>query len=163
MEKKEVITALIKNGAEEVKGLTVRNVTVTPMEDWIRLGITVDKEIDGYQANEAGEFEPAKVKTIFASAYTIASLLKDDDNAAFAANHLLKHPDAMGMILSRSKIDILQESVVKGQEYKNPFANEDSDSIVFEHDTIINHIAKLELGEFGIKLLDKLADKMLGF
>lgn len=163
MTRKEIIAQLLKEGATQVKDVTIKNVTVTPLDEYIRLGLTIDKEVDGYRANEAGDYEEAKVNVIFVSAFTIAALLKDDDNAAFAANHLLKHPDALGMILSRAKITILQEKVASGQEYKNPFASEDADTTVFDHDTIINHIASLELGEFGLKRLDRLADMMMGF
>lgn len=163
MERKEIVAQLLKEGAKQVKDVTVKNVTVTPMEEYVRLGLTLDKEVDGFRANDDGEYQEAKVNVIFVSAFTIAALLKEDDNAAFAANHLLKHPDALGMILSRAKITVVQESVAKGQEYKNPFASEDADTTVFDHDTIINHITSLTLGDFGLKRLDRLADMMMGF
>lgn len=163
MERKEIVAQLLKEGAKQIKDVTIKNVTVTPMEEYVRLGLTLDKEIDGYRADDNGEYKEAKTNVIFVSAFTIAALLKDDDNAAFAANHLLKHPDALGMILSRAKITIVQEQVVKGQEYKNPFASEDADTTMFDHDTIINHVITLTLGEFGLKRLDRLADMMMGF
>lgn len=163
MERKNVIAQLLKEGATQVKDVRIKNVTVTPMEEYVRLGLTLDQDVDGYRANDAGDYEPAKVNVIFVSAFTIAALLKDDDNAAFAANHLIKHPDALGMILSRAKITIIQEKVATGQEYHNPFASDDAESTTFDHDTIINHIASLELGEFGLKRLDRLADMMMGF
>ena len=101
------------------------------------------------------------MKVIFVSAFTITALLKEDDNAAFAANHLLKHPDALGMILSRATINVIQQPVKAGEEYKNPFNN--ADSTTFDHDTIINHITNIQLSDFGMKRLDRLADMMLGF
>ena len=160
---KEVVAELIKNGATQVKGVTVKNVTVKVMDAYTRLGITIDKEVKGYRQNEAGEYEEATTKVIFVSAYSIAALLKENDDAAFAANHLVTHPDAMGMILSRAKLDIIQQAVAAGEEYHNPFASENSDSTVFDHDTIINHVVGIELSDFGKKRLDKLADMMLGF
>ena len=163
MERKDIIAQLLKEGAKSVKDVVIKNVTVTPTEKYIRLGLTLDKEVDGYRANEDGNYVPAKVNVIFVSAFTIASLLKDDENAAFAANHLLSHPDALGIVLSRAKITILQESVASGTDYKNPFSSENSDSVVFTHDAIINHISSLTLSEFGLNRLDKLADKMMGF
>lgn len=164
MERKEIVAQLLKEGAVPVKDITIKNVTVTPLEQYVRLGLTLDKEVDGYRANaETGEYVPAKVTVIFVSAYSIAALLKEDDNAAFAANHLIKHPDALGMILSRAKINIIQESVTAGQEYKNPFTSEDSDVTVFGHDTIINHVTSLTISDFGFKRLERLADLMMGF
>lgn len=162
METKEIIAQLIKNGAKEIKGVIVKNVTVTPMDEYVRLGLTLDKEVNGYRVNDDGEYEEAKTKVIFVSAFTIAALLKEDDNAAFAANHLIKHPDALGMIMSRATISIVQESVEAGAEYKNPFASESSDATVFDHNTIINHVTDIKLSDFGMKRLDRLADLMLG-
>ena len=158
----EIIAQLIKKGAKEVKNVTIKNVTVTPMNEYVRLGLTLDKEVDGYKADEDGTYTPSKVKVIFVSAFTIAALLKEDDNAAFAANHLLKHPDALGMILSRATITVIQQPVKAGEEYKNPF-KDNADSTTFDHDTIINHITDIKLSDFGMKRLDKLADMMLGF
>ena len=158
----EIIAQLIKKGAKEVKNVTVKNVTVTPMNEYVRLGLTLDKEVDGYKVEEDGTYTPSKVKVIFVSAFTIAALLKEDDNAAFAANHLLKHPDALAMILSRAQINILQQPVKAGEEYKNPF-NDNADSTAFDHDVIINHITEIKLSDFGVKRLDRLADMMLGF
>lgn len=158
----ETIAQLIKKGAKEIKNVTVKNVTVTPMNEYVRLGLTLDKEVDGYKVEDDGTYTPSKVKVIFVSAFTIAALLKEDDNAAFAANHLLKHPDALAMILSRAQINILQQPVKAGEEYKNPF-NDNADATAFDHDVIINHITEIKLSDFGMKRLDKLADMMLGF
>ena len=157
----EIIAQLIKEGAKEIKNVTIKNVTVTPMNEYVRLGLTLDKEVDGYKTDEDGTYTPSKVKVIFVSAFTITALLKEDDNAAFAANHLLKHPDALGMILSRATINVIQQPVKAGEEYKNSFNN--ADSTTFDHDTIINHITNIQLSDFGMKRLDRLADMMLGF
>ena len=162
MKNEEIIAQLIKEGAKEVKNVTIKNVTVTPMNEYVRLGLTLDKEVDGYKAEEDGTYTPSKVKVIFVSAFTIAALLKEDDDAAFAANHLLKHPDALAMIMSRAQINILQQSVKAGEEYKNPFSD-NADVTAFDHDVIINHITNIKLSDFGIKRLDRLADMMLGF
>lgn len=162
MKNEEIIAQLIKEGAKEVKNVTVKNVTVTPMNEYVRLGLTLDKEVDGYKAEDDGTYTLSKVKVIFVSAFTIAALLKEDDDAAFAANHLLKHPDALAMIMSRAQINILQQYVKEGEEYKNPWSD-NADSTTFDHDTIINHIIGIKLSDFGVKRLDRLADMMLGF
>ena len=163
METKEIIAQLIKNGAKRITDVKIKNVTVTPMEEYTRLSFTLDKEVDGFRANEDGTYEPAKTKIIFVSAYSIGAILKEDDDAAFAANHLIKHPDALAMILSRATISIVQESVEEGVEYKNPFASDTANTTVFDHNTIINHVTDIKLSDFGIKRLERLADMMLGF
>lgn len=163
MTNKEIVASLIKNGAKEEKNVTIKNVTVTVMDAYTRLGLTLDKEVKGYRQQEDGTYEEGTTRVIFVSAYSIGALLKEDDDAAFAANHLMKHPDALGMIMSRAKIDVVQQKVTAGEEYRNPFASEDTDTTVFDHDTIINHVVGINLSDFGKKRLEKLADMMLGF
>jgi len=162
MEQKEIIAQLMKEGAKKVNDVTIKNVTVTVMDEYTRLGLTLNKEVDGYKAEEDGTYTPVKVKVIFVSAFSIASLLKDNDDAAFAANHLVKHPDAMAMILSRANVTIVQQSVKEGEEYTNPFS-ENAEPVTFDHDVIINYVTDIKLSDFGLKRLDRLADKMLGF
>ena len=162
MEQKEVIAQLISNGAEPVRDLKVKNITVSQQENYVRIGITLDKPVKGYVSADGITFEEGETKVIFVSLFSIISLLKDDDDAAFACNHLLKHPDSMSVVLNRATIDILQESVVSGEEYRNPWS-ENAEATVFDHDTIINHIIKIKLSDFAIRKLDKLADSLLGF
>lgn len=167
MERKEIINQLIKDGAKSVKDLVVKNVTVTPQEKYVRVGLTLDKEVDGYvvKTDKSGnqEYVLDKTNLIFVSAFSIAAILRDNEDASFAANHCLNYPDTLCLVLNRAKINIVQESVAAETEYRNPFLSEDSDYSKFDHDVIINHLANIEISDFGLKRLDKLADKMMGF
>ena len=163
MEKKEVIAQLLKNGSKMVKDLQIKNVTVSPQENYVRLGLTLNNPVEGMVTKDNGvTYEKGETNVIFVSLFSITSHLKDNDDAAFAANHLNKHPDAMNVVLSRAKIDIIQEPVVAGQEYKNPWSD-NSETTIFDHDTIINHIVDLKLSDFAIRKLDCLANALLGF
>jgi hypothetical protein len=163
MKKEEIVRTLLSAGAKSVKNLAVKNVTVAPQENYVRLGLTLEEEVDGMVTNDNGvTYEKGKTKVIFVSLFSVISLLKDDDNAAFATNHLLEHPSAMNVVLNRAKIDIIQEDVVSGEEYKNPWS-ENAEAIVFDHDTVINHLVNIKLSDFAIAKLDKLADNLLGF
>lgn len=159
---KEIINELLKNGAKKVANIVVKNVTVKQMDAYTRLGLSLDTEVDGYRADENGEYQESKTNIIFVSSYAIASVLKDDNNAAFAANHLVNHPDALGIILSRATISVIQQTVPADEEYVNPFAS-NGEATVFGHPTIINHVVDIKLSDFGLKKLDRLADLMLGF
>lgn len=160
MERNEIISNLLKNGATQVRNLKVKNVTVTLMENYTRLGITLDKPVKG-MINNDGNWEEGETNVIFVSLYSITSLLKDNDDAAFCVNHLVAHPNAMSVMLSRATIDIIQEPVVAGQEYKNPWST-NAESTVFDHDTIITHVTHVTLSDFAIKQLDKIANSLLG-
>lgn len=161
MEKKEIISQLIKSGAESVKNIKVKNVTITPLENYVRVALTLDGNVKGMVSEDGVNYTEGETKVIFVSLYSITSLLKDNDDAAFAVNHMLKHPDSMSVVLSRATIDIIQEKVSAGQEYKNPWS-ESADATVFEHDTIINHITDIKLSEFAVRKIDRLADSLLG-
>ena len=162
MEKKEIIAELLKNGGKSVKDLKVKNVTVTRCENYVRLGITLDKPVMGMVTKDNGvTYEEGETNVIFVSLYSITSLLKDNDDAAFAANHLAEHPDAMSIVLSRASLNIIQETVEAGTEYKNPWST-NAEATVFDHKTIITHVTDVTLSDFAVRKLDKLADSLLG-
>lgn len=162
MEKKEIIAELLKNGGVSVKDLKVKNVTVTRCENYVRLGITLDKPVKGMVTKDNGvTYEEGETNVIFVSLYSITSLLKDDDDAAFAANHLVEHPDAMSIVLSRASLNIIQETVEAGTEYKNPWST-NAEATVFDHKTIITHVTDVTLSDFAVRKLDRLADSLLG-
>ena len=162
MEKKEIIAELLKNGGKSVKDLKVKNVTVTRCENYVRLGITLDKPVMGMVTKDNGvTYEEGETNVIFVSLYSITSLLKDNDDAAFAANHLVEHPDAMSIVLSRASLNIIQETVEAGTEYKNPWST-NAEATVFDHKTIITHVTDVTLSDFAVRKLDKLADSLLG-
>lgn len=152
---------LISKGAKEVKNVTVKNVTVTEFDDWCRIALTLNDDVNGYVKNENDEFEKGNVNIIFTSTFSISSILKEYDDTAFAADYLRDNPEALKIVLSRSNIDILQEEVGEGEEYINPFSTS-RNATVFEHNTIINHIVGIKLSEKAMKVLDKIEDKMLG-
>lgn len=161
MEKKEIISELLKNGGIMVKDLKVKNVTVTPQENYVRLSITLDKPVKGMVADEKGVFSEGETKVIFVSLYSVTSLLKDNDDAAFAVNHMVKHPDSMSVVLSRATLDVIQQTVTAGEEYKNPWSDS-AEATVFDHDVIINHITNITLSDFAVRKIDHLADSLLG-
>lgn len=162
MEKKEIIAELLKNGGKNVKDLKVKNVTVTRCENYVRLGITLDKPVMGMVTKDNGvTYEEGETNVIFVSLYSITSLLKDNDDAAFAANHLVEHPEAMSIVLSRASLNIIQETVEAGTEYKNPWST-NAEATVFDHKTIITHVIDVTLSDFAVRKLDRLADSLLG-
>ena len=163
MEKKEIIDGIVNNGGIVVKNLGVKNVTITPQESYVRVALTLDRAVKGMVSKDGGvTYEEGETNVIFVSAFSIASVLKENDDASFAVNHILQHPEALSVILSRAKINIIQQSIVAGEEYVNPWSSNTDNKTVFQHDTIINHLTDIELSEFSVRKLDKLADGMLG-
>lgn len=160
METKKVIDALLKAGAKRINGLKVRNVTVSHEESYTRIGLSTDTEIDGFLSDENGVYSPGKTTLVFVSSYSIASQFKDNDNTAFAANHIVEHPEALQVLLSRATFDVIQEKVKAGDSWKNPWSDS-GDERTYDHDTIINHVVNIRLSPMGIKMLEALAMKLL--
>lgn len=157
----EVVKSLVKAGNKIEKDLTVKNVNVKVMENYIRLSLTINREIDGYVTTDVdGVYEEGKTNVIFVSAFSINALLKEDNKTAFAANHLLEHPMAYEPLLSYAKITVVQERIDEGTEYANPFSDAEPQTI--DHNTIVNHIIKLELDEMALNDLKDLRKGMMG-
>ena len=67
----------------------------------------------------------------------------------------------MSIVLSRATLNIIQETVEAGTEYRNPWSD-NAEATVFDHKTIITHVIEVNLSDFAIRKLDKLADSLLG-
>ena len=161
MKVKEIVEQLIKNGCKEVKGLTIKNVTPRDLTTYTRLGITLESGVDFAKTDEeTGEVSVVKNEIIFASTYSIAALMKEMEEAAFAANIIAENGVLCALILSRAKIDIVQQYVKAGNEYANPFSKEATPE-TYDTDKIMNHIVKITFSSFGIKQLDKIAESII--
>ena len=163
MEVKEVVKTLLEGGAKKISDVKVTNVTVKALNTYVRVALTLDRKVEGYVLNESdGTYSAGEVKVIFVSLYSLLSMLKQNEDTAFVANHVANHPKSIELVLSGARIDIVQQPVVAGEEYKNPWSDRtDAEASIFEHDTIINHVVSIEISRFGEKALDKLMDKML--
>ena len=160
MEKNQVISNLVKNGGVVLKDLKVKNVNVTVKENYTRVALTLDKEVDGYTSEDGVTFEKGKTNVIFLSLFSISSILKDNEDTAFAASYAVEHINTVKVLLSGANISIIQESVAEGQEYINPWSD-NAEPTVFDHATIINHLTDIKLGKFGEKALEAIFNKML--
>ena len=163
MERNEIINNL-KNVKENhfYKDCTVKNVKVGDKEgDYCRISLTIDKEVEQCVVDqETNEIKHQKSNVIFASSISILAVLKENDDAAFAANYISEHNKSLEAILSRAKIDVVQEFVPDGKEYKNPFSSKE-DTRIFEGDRYITHITDITLGKIGLQSLEKVQDKIL--
>ena len=158
---KEAKSTMVKNGAKEITNLVINNVTVTPLEDYTRVALTLDKPVAGYVQGEDGAYTRGETNVIFVSLFSIAAMLKESDELAWAVNAIINNPNSLQVLLSRAKITILQEDVVAGQVRVNPFTEKEDENVP-DHDAIYNHIVDVKLGKMGEIGLEKMLDKLLG-
>lgn len=173
MDSKKVISELVNNGANNVvKDVTIRNINTTEMTNYARVAITLDKPVKGFvtnpnfgktpgkDVNVTDEYVIGMVNVIFVSNFSLIATLREIPDVAFAGNALLESPKRIGVILSGATINIVQESVAEGQEYRNPFSDNGTPTVV-KHDSFYNHVFDIRLGDFGKQMVFELAKHIM--
>lgn len=157
---KEIIKSLIANGAKKASKLRVKNVTITEMETYTRVGISIIPPVKAYNVNG----EEVDTNIIFVSLYALVAVLRENEELAWVGNVLLERPQVLPLLLCGSEIDIIQRHYTAGQEIYNPYSrNTEQVPAIYDHNLYINDVIDVRLGSAGEKMLDKLADKVMGF
>lgn len=157
---KEAVSTLLKNGAKRVDNITVNNVTVRELESYTRVALTLKDNVHGYIQKEDRSYEEGETNVIFVSLFSITSVLKENDDAAFAVNEILENPKSLQVLLSHATISILQEQVTAGEVRVNPFTGVEDENVL-DHNSIFNHVVSIKFGKMGELGLNKMMDKML--
>lgn len=162
---KNTIKKLVANGCKRINSVRIKNVNFTEKDDYTMISFTLDSNIAGYVSDDDGiTYHQGETNTLFTSLFAITGAFKEDEELSWMANHLLKNPNIINLILNGATVDILQQEISAGEEFVNPFTTKrDPEPRVYDHDIIINHVISFKLGKMGEKMADKLADKLLGF
>ena len=155
------VAALRKSGAKS-ENVTIMNVTVKDCDKWTRIALTLDKDVMGYVADEDGEYRKGTTRVVFVSLYSIASVLKNTDDTRAIASYVVAHPTALQILLSSAKCELLQEEIAANATYVNHFTGEEVEN-ESDHDSIFNHIVSITLSDKGLRAVEKIEDKLLGF
>jgi hypothetical protein len=159
---KQVVAELLAKGCNKIAGIRVRSSIVTSKDNYVMVSLSLERGIPGYVSDGEGVFTKGETATVFTSSYSIASVLKDNDETAWAANQLIQNPKGLEVILAGAKVDFVQEEVAADEIYKNPFSSSDVDGQSLGHDTIINHVVKIEICQKAKQMLNMLAMNMMG-
>lgn len=156
---------LLTDGCKRINGIRVKNVNVTEKDNYTMVSLSLGTYIDGFISKDNGlTYERGNANVLFTSTFAIAGAMKEDEDMAWMANAINAHPEALTLILNGGTVDIIQQEVPAGTEYINPFTTRtDAEPSVYDHDIIINYIVGFHLGKTGLRMADKLADKILGF
>lgn len=160
-----IIKKLIASGCKRINSVRIKNVNFTEKDNYTMISFTLTTAIRGFVSKDGGvTYEEGQTNTVFTSLYAIVGALKEDEELGWMANALLVNPQALNLIFNGSTVDILQQEVSAGEEFRNPFSTrEDVELQVYDHNLIINHILGFKLGKVGMKMADRLADKLMGF
>ena len=97
---KQVVAELLAKGCNKIAGIRVRSSIVTPKDNYVMVSLSLERGIPGYVADGEGVFTKGETAIVFASSYSIASVLKDNDETAWAANQLIQNPKGLEVILA---------------------------------------------------------------
>lgn len=159
------IKKLIAAGCKRINSIRIKNVNFTKKDNYTMISFTLSTPIRGFVSNDNGvTYQEDMTNTLFTSLYAIVGAVKEDDELGWMANALLDNPQALNLIFNGGSIDILQQEIVAGEQFTNPFSTR-NDAIVqvYDHDVIINHIIGFKLGKTGEKMAARFADKLMGF
>lgn len=153
-----VVNKLIAEGAKQFKGVKIKNVTLTNMGNYIRVGLTVIPNLPRYDEN--GKETTGNV--IFTSLFALIAIIKENEELSWVANTLGAKPQLLNMVLCGSTIDVIQRRYEAGVEIYNPYSKRaDAVASVYDHKTIITDVNELHLGKVAVKMLDKIANRMI--
>lgn len=160
-----IIKKLIATGCKRINSIRVKNINFTEKDNYTMVSLTLAAPIKGRVTKDNGQtYEDGVTQTLFTSLYAITGALKEDEDLGWMANALLQHPQTLNLIFNGATVDILQQEVPAGTEYRNPFSTkEDAEPQAYDHDIIINNLIGFKLGNTGLRMADRLADKMMGF
>lgn len=154
------VAALRKSGAKS-ENVTIMNVTVKDCDKWTRIGLTLDKEVDGAVCDEEGNWSFGKTRVIFVSLYSILGLLKNTSDTLAITGHIADNPTALQVILVGAKGELLQQEVKANATYVNVFTGEETE-YDSDHDSLFNHLVSVEFTDKGKRAIEKIEDKLLG-
>ena len=157
----DAVASLRKAGAKSETDLIIKNVTITEKDSWIRVALTLNRDVQGPVSDDNGDWSMGTTNVVFMSLYSIAGVLKNTDDTIAIAGYIVNHPTALQIILSGAKIEILQQEVKAHDTYINAFTGEETEHDS-DHDSIFNHIVSVALSDKGLRAIEKIEDKLLG-
>lgn len=158
-----IVKGIIATGGKKIPGIRVKNANFTEKDNYTMVSFTLANKVRGYvRDEETGTYKEGMTNVIFTSLFAICGALKEDDEKAWIANHLLNHPTSLPLLFAGSTIDIVQSEIPAGVTYRNPFSTrENVEGVTYDHDTIINNLIRVRFGKMGEIAANRLMDKML--
>jgi len=154
----EVVNDLLKRGCEKTIA-SVKNANPKDMGNYVRVSITLDKDVPTIVEDEEGNPVEGKTNIIFNSTFTLGGILKSNEDASFIASKLQENGVALSTFMTGSKVTVISEKVNGGEIYHNPFTDKDTEKPL-EHDTYIQHVVSVELGKTAMDIINKTKEAM---
>ena len=156
------IKNLVTVGGRMFKGLRVKNVLSSEEDNYDRVTLIIDGSVPAKTSIDNGlTFTTNQSSNIFTSTFALAGTIKEDEDLSFLANYIISSPKIVNLLFNGSLIDIIQMTYPANTPIVNPFSTKEDNSRIYDHEVIINYIVKIKPGRTGLKMIDKLADKIM--
>lgn len=156
------IKNLMTAGGRMYRGLRVKNVLSSEEDNYDRVTMVIDGVVPAKTSPDNGlTFITGTSSNIFTSTFALAGTVKEDEDLSFLANYIISSPKIVNLLFNGALIDIIQMSYPANTPIINPFSTKEDNSRIYDHEVIINYIVKIKPGKTGMKMIDKLADKIM--
>ena len=158
----EVVARLCKEGATIVKDCKIVSCSITPMEEYVRINMGIDKEVKAL-VTEDGTTKEVNVSVVFPSTYSVNGALRENEDMSAIISHLNNNPSAYPILLIGAKVDIVQQRIEAKTDFVNPFSTAAEVAVKkYDEDKIISHVVNIRLSDKAKKRVEKIEDKLLG-
>lgn len=147
MELKEQFAELVKNGAKEIKDITVKTVYVSNKGDYSLLTLRVNKDVTGVELNDDTYSIVDNSRTLFCYDHDVMRVVNEMPELALFKRMLANEPSVLETVLSFAKIDIVQVVIPANGEYISPFSGRSNE--IRDYDSVRTYIKSITLGEEG--------------
>ena len=76
----DAVASLRKAGAKSETDVIVKNITIVDCNNWTKVALTLNREVDGAVVDEDGNWSFGKTNVVFMSLYSIVGTLKNTDD-----------------------------------------------------------------------------------
>ena len=157
---KDIVDSLIKSGAKKYTNLTITNASLIGSGNRPIYKITVQQPILGYNNIR----EKIETNTLYESLYGLVFVLHESEEYAFVGSYLIEWPKVLPLIANGAKIDVIQRHYNAGEKIYNPFINNTEQTpCIYDYNVYINNIIDFRPSKLGQIMIDKIADKIMGF
>lgn len=156
------VKSLIVAGGKVIRNAVIKNVQVSEEDNYNRVTFVLRSGIPAKVSPDNGlTFTDGLSTNLFSSTYAIAGGLKEDEELSFLANYIIASPKLINLIFNGGTIDIVQMTYPANTPIVNPFSTKEDNARIYDHEVIINYITKFRPGKVGMKMIDKLTDKIM--
>lgn len=146
-ELKDQFAELIKNGAKEIKDVTVKTVYVSNKGDYSLLTLRVNKDVTGVEVNDDTYSIVDNSRTVFCYDHDVMRIINEMPELALFKRMFANEPSVLETVLSFAKIDVVQVVIPANEEFVSPFSGRANE--VRDYDSVRTYIKTISLGEEG--------------